>query len=82
MFRLLILLLLLLLFLRTPLFPPEQLIMNVDCGNEIVCSKAGRQLFNSSSQTRLTDGLARNQVSMLPGTFQVSHWVQSAGLRL
>jgi hypothetical protein len=60
----------------------QQLIMNVDCGNEVVCSKAGKQLFNSSSQTRLTDGLARNQVSMLPGTFQVSYGVLGPGFRL
>lgn len=59
-----------------PCCPPAcvlmpQLIMNVDCKDQAECGKAGVKLFNSSSQTRLTDALARNSVSLLPGTFQV-----------
>jgi hypothetical protein len=53
------------------------LIMNVDCKDQAECAQAGMKLFNSSSQTRLTDALARNSISMLPGTFQVWPGVMS-----
>lgn len=48
-----------------------QLIMNVDCTDTAECAEAGAMLFNSSSRTKLTDGLARQGISLLPGTFQV-----------
>lgn len=54
------------------------LILNIDCQSQAECGKAGAKLFNSSSQTRLTDALARNSISMLPGTFQV-YGVQQMG---
>ncbi|KAF6251795.1 hypothetical protein COO60DRAFT_1704601 [Scenedesmus sp. NREL 46B-D3] len=47
------------------------LIMNVDCTDTAECAEAGAMLFNSSSRTKLTDGLARQGISLLPGTFQV-----------
>jgi hypothetical protein len=50
-----------------------QLIMNVDCASTAECAKAGSTLYNSTSQTRLTDGLAKGGISLLPGTFQVGH---------
>lgn len=45
--------------------------MNVDCTSTDQCAKAGMTLYNTSSQTRLTDSLARSGISLLPGTFQV-----------
>jgi hypothetical protein len=45
--------------------------MNVDCASTAECAKAGSTLYNSTSQTRLTDGLAKGGISLLPGTFQV-----------
>lgn len=51
--------------------PALQLIMNVDCTDTAECARAGATLVNTTSQTRLTDGLAKGGVSLLPGTFQV-----------
>lgn len=54
------------------------LVMNIDCADQLECAKAGQTLYNTSSQTRLTDSLARNSISLLPGTFQV-YGVNSVG---
>lgn len=54
------------------------LIMNVDCTDTAECARAGATLYNSTSQTRLTDGLAKGGISLLPGTFQV-YGVNSVG---
>uniref|UniRef100_A0A383VHN9 Uncharacterized protein n=1 Tax=Tetradesmus obliquus TaxID=3088 RepID=A0A383VHN9_TETOB len=54
------------------------LIMNVDCTDTAECARAGATLVNTTSQTRLTDGLAKGGVSLLPGTFQV-YGVNSVG---
>ena len=48
-----------------------QLIMNVDCTDTAECARAGATLVNTTSQTRLTDGLAKGRVSLQPGTIQV-----------
>eukprot|EP00775_Hariotina_reticulata_P003888 gene3888-4143_t len=47
------------------------LVMNVDCVDQLECANAGAKLVNSSSQTKLTDALAKKSISLLPGTFQV-----------
>lgn len=47
------------------------LIMNIECETPDACSRAGYALYSPTTQTRLTDNLARSSISLLPGTFQV-----------
>lgn len=49
--------------------------MAVDCGNPAACARAGAALQNTTSQTKLSDSLAREGVSVMTGTFQVRLFV-------
>lgn len=55
----------------TVVIAPLQLIMNIECETPDACSRAGYALYSPTTQTRLTDNLARSSISLLPGTFQV-----------
>lgn len=56
-----------------------QLIMNIDCATQEECARAGLTLYNTSTQTKLTDGLSKSSISLLPGTFQVCVCVGGGG---
>jgi len=47
------------------------LTLNVDCGNEQTCARAGNSLYNSSTQANLTSTLQTQGVALLPNTTQV-----------
>lgn len=58
-----------------------QLTMHVACATTQECATAGDRLFNATNQARLAANLTDNNITVLPGTIQVSNTdVASQGL--